>query len=130
MVMTRVMIKIRLLMTRRNLLRMIVEIIMGMQMVMTRVVIKIRLLMEPIEDDGGNCDGNGNVYGEDDDGGRKSTDSFPDKQVESTEQQSVDPSRKENVVEEEAFEIMCTPESFTQWLDENADLVLEVILTV
>ncbi|GJU65566.1 hypothetical protein Tco_1247401 [Tanacetum coccineum] len=87
MVMTRVMIKIRLIMTRRNLLRMMVEIMMGMQMVMTRVMINIHLLMEHVEDDGENCDGDGNCDGEDDDGGRKYSDAFPDKQVESTEKQ-------------------------------------------
>ncbi|GKA90401.1 ulp1 protease family, C-terminal catalytic domain-containing protein, partial [Tanacetum coccineum] len=76
---------------------------------------------EPVEDDGGNRDGNENGDGDDVDGGRKSSDAFTEKQVESTVKQSVDPTRKEKVVDEEAFEITCTPESYMQWLDENAD---------
>nr|GEU40472.1 zinc finger, CCHC-type [Tanacetum cinerariifolium] len=55
---------------------------------------------------------------------------FLRKQVESTEKQSVDPTRIENVVEEEDDCITCTPESYMQWLDENIDFVLEVIDSV
>ncbi|GKB43389.1 hypothetical protein Tco_0888331 [Tanacetum coccineum] len=72
-----------------------------------------------VEDDGNRVvDGNRDV--QDDNGGSK-------KQVESTEKQSVDPTDptgKENVFEEEN-DITCTPESYTQWLDANADFVLE-----
>ncbi|GJW70099.1 integrase, catalytic region, zinc finger, CCHC-type containing protein [Tanacetum coccineum] len=72
-----------------------------------------------VEDDGNRVvDGNGDV--QDDNGGSK-------KQVESTEKQSVDPTDptgEENVFEEEN-DITCTPESYTQWLDANADFVLE-----
>ncbi|GJS63140.1 peptidase C48, SUMO/sentrin/Ubl1 [Tanacetum coccineum] len=72
-----------------------------------------------VEDDGNRVvDGNGD--GQDDNGGSK-------KQVESTEKQSVDPTDptgEENVFEEEN-DITCTPESYTQWLDANADFVLE-----
>ncbi|GKF48976.1 hypothetical protein Tco_0142227, partial [Tanacetum coccineum] len=42
------------------------------------------------------------------------------------EKESVDPTVQETVVEEipaEEYEITCTPESYMQWLDENADFV-------
>nr|GEZ22053.1 hypothetical protein [Tanacetum cinerariifolium] len=68
-------------------------------------------------DDDVNEDDDDNV---DDNGGSK-------KQVESMEKQSVDPTDpfgEENVFEEEN-DITCTPESYTQWLDENADFILE-----
>ncbi|GKE31809.1 hypothetical protein Tco_1451131, partial [Tanacetum coccineum] len=67
---------------------------------------------EPVEDDGGNRDEDGNSDG-DDDGGRKSSDAFPEKQVESTEKQSTDPTGKENIIEEEADYITCAPEYYT-----------------
>ncbi|GJS90549.1 hypothetical protein Tco_0773185 [Tanacetum coccineum] len=80
------------------------------------------------DDDTGNGDddvgvddvANEDDYDNDDNGGSK-------KQVESTEKQSVDPTDptgKENVFEEENG-ITCTPESYTQWLDANADFFLE-----
>ncbi|GJW44986.1 hypothetical protein Tco_0073785 [Tanacetum coccineum] len=72
-----------------------------------------------VEDDGNHVvDGNGD--GQDDNGGSKN-------QVESTEKQSADhtdPTGEENVFEEEN-DITCTPESYTQWLDANADFVLK-----
>ncbi|GKC15100.1 hypothetical protein Tco_1011882 [Tanacetum coccineum] len=42
----------------------------------------------------------------------------------------IDPTVQETIVEDlpaEEHEITCSPEAFTQWLDENADFVLEVI---
>ncbi|GJU47077.1 hypothetical protein Tco_1204343 [Tanacetum coccineum] len=72
-----------------------------------------------VEDDGNHAvDGNGD--GQDDNGSSK-------KQVESTRKQLVDPTDptgEESVFEEEN-DITCTPESYTQWLDENANFVLE-----
>nr|GEV31733.1 retrovirus-related Pol polyprotein from transposon TNT 1-94 [Tanacetum cinerariifolium] len=50
----------------------------------------------PVEDDGGNRDRDGNGNGEVDDACRKSSDVFPEKEVKSTEKQSVDPTGKEN----------------------------------
>ncbi|GJT46162.1 hypothetical protein Tco_0954877 [Tanacetum coccineum] len=66
-----------------------------------------------VEDDRNRVvDGNGD--GQDDNGGSK-------KQVESTKKQSVDPTDPTG----EENDITCTPESYTRWLDENANFVLE-----
>nr|GEY04066.1 hypothetical protein [Tanacetum cinerariifolium] len=67
------------------------------------------------DDVDGNDHGDGNLNRDDYDGGCKSI----EKQVNAT--------TKENVIEEESDYIMCTPESYTQWLDANLDFVIEMI---
>nr|GEZ12420.1 hypothetical protein [Tanacetum cinerariifolium] len=72
----------------------------------------------------------GNVSNRDDDNDHLNVDDDLNDKEPMTVKESVDPIVQETVVEEIAakeYEILSTPESYTQWLERNADLVGEMI---